>query len=239
MHYRNIRVGSFKITAVEEIPETWVRDLINRIVSSNIQKINVIRLPPNFSEEKAIAKIYQVRKRKKILSRLKKSRAIREGEGYRHFNALGIKTLELIVYGEERKCGLFQKGLVVTIYKPVDTLSEAYRKGKDFELLLNAAEMLALIHKTGVAHGDPRTRNFLATTPIPLPFDLPSWSKLKTKSHMQDLVRFLGSAAVLLEDPKKSQKLLHAYRRLVPNLPAKEESILHAAEQFGIKKGEP
>ena len=238
MYFRNIRIDSFRIYVIEEIPETWVRDLIQRIVSSNAQQIDVIPLPPNFSEEKAMVKVYRVRKPKKILSRLKKSRAIREGEGYRHFNELGIKTIKLILYGEERKWGLFQKGVVVTIYKPVDTIAEAYRKRKDFELLLHAAEKLAIIHQTGVAHGDPRTRNFLATSPCPLPFDLPSWSKLRAKSQMQDLVRFLGSAAVLLEDATKSHRLLEVYKRLVPNLPGKGESILHAAEEYCIQKGQ-
>ena len=236
--YRNIQVDSFRICAVEEISEAWVRSLIKQQVFSQEEKTNIIQLPQNFSAKKAFVKIYKVRKKRKVFLRLKKSRAIREGEGYRYFNKLGIITIKLLMYGEERKCGLFHKGVLVTVYKHADTIADAYLNKKDFQLLLDTVKVLALIHKSGVAHGDPRTRNFLATAQGPLPFDLPSWSKLTTSSQMKDLVRFLGSSAVLLGKAKKSYKLLETYRSLIPDLPATEKVILYAAEKYCIEKGE-
>ena len=237
--YKNFISDSFNIYGAEQYPECCFRKLIERLSSPDLKRINMMQLPHCFDEKKLLVKIYRVRKRCKIFSRLKKSRAICEGEGYRFFNELGIKTAQLVMYGEQRKWRLFQTGVVVTVYEEVDTITEAYLKTKDFSLLMKTSEVLGMIHNAGVTHGDPRTRNFLATSSGPLPFDLPSWSKLLDESQKQDLVRFLGSANILLKNTQRCSELLDVYNRVLSRLPCTKQDLLHAAEEYSNKKLEP
>jgi tRNA A-37 threonylcarbamoyl transferase component Bud32 len=218
--------------------DAWLAEMWNQCVSGTTDRISRWQIPANDGQKEiaVYVKIYRKRPSHRLLKRVLPSRALQEGKGYLEFARRGIKTVPLIAWGEERRWGLWQQGVIVTEAINAKTVEEEYTVHNDPDLLVKTAQQLSRIHNIGLAHGDPLARNFLATAETPIPFDLPSWSHRTVKSQRQDLIRFLGSMWALTGNKKMTQTLLSCYREKMDDLPLNTEDLLCEAEEYSRKK---
>jgi len=234
--YRTLRFGHDLLHAAESVSTDWVGQAWEQAARTERRGITVLLLPGGAG---AILKVYRLRPRHGYWRRLRASRAVLEGAGYRAFRARGIPTPSLLFYGERRRFGLWEFGAVATARVDARSVSEAFSLDRDEGLLMEAASVLADVHRAELIHGDPRLRNFLATRPRPMPFDLPSWGPLTGSSQIGDLVRFLGSTLVLSGDEALTREVLDEYLREGPRPSADVGSILEAAATYAVEKGVP
>jgi tRNA A-37 threonylcarbamoyl transferase component Bud32 len=128
----------------------------------------------------------------------------------------------------------------VTLRIDAPSVAEAYALSRDDALLFATAEELGRIHKAGLAHGDPYTRNFLATRPRPTPLDVASWSHLRKASQLKDLTRFACSIIKLTADVNQAKAMLSHYERFGQPLPVSMEELIHGAVAYAkVKKIRP
>lgn len=185
---------------------------------------------------RAMVKVYNRRAKHGLLRRLRPGRSVSEAAGYMAFARAGIATPRLLLWGEHRRLGLLERGLIATEMIDAPTIADA---GGAPELLRATSAALAHIHQAGLAHGDPRTRNFLATAPTPTPFDLCSWSTLTPRAHEWDLVQFLGSALALTGDDSSPAALLDAYTAAGGPAPKCPSDIITRADAYARREGAP
>lgn len=243
--------GGARIHVAPGVDAEWARWVWESRVRAGSERILLVdvrtgspgeaaaRAGARVSEGTAVVKVYRPRRKHGLLRRLRASRAAREGRGYEAFATAGIPAVRLLFWGEERRWALFAVGAVATLRVDAEPVSVAYGRAPDDGLLERTAAALGAIHRAGLAHGDPRTRNFLATTPVPLAIDLPSWSPLGRRSQTQDLVRFLGSAAILTGGIERAKKLLEPYGADGPPLPISFERLLEMADRYRTEEGIP
>lgn len=240
MTFCTFRTNYFRGKMLEGIPDDWIASIIRDPLEPEFgRRICYRQLPDAYGAGQTVVKVYLPKKKRRLLIRLKMGRAWREGHGYLEFQARGIQTVNLLFFGEERRFGLLKRGIVITQRVEAETVAKAYELNPRYELLERTADALARIHLAGLAHGDPRTRNFLATEPQPLTFDLPSWSFLTASNQNRDLVRFFGSAAATLGSEREIQRLIVRYRSPGLNLPVSERKLMHAAATYSQEKGRP
>jgi hypothetical protein len=238
MTFRTLRLGRFRGSIQHNIPKDWLASILSEPLESQSGRVCYRPLPEALGSGEAAVKIYRVNKKRRLLKRMKVGRARREGEGYLCFHARGIQTVDLLLFAEERHLGLLTSGVVVTRKVDAETVAQSHTRNPRFELLEQTADTLSHIHLAGLAHGDPRTRNFLATKSGPLPFDLPSWSFLTAVSQRQDLVRFLGSTAALLGGVMGTRPLAARYRSHGLRLPCTEDELMDEVSAYHRKKDE-
>jgi tRNA A-37 threonylcarbamoyl transferase component Bud32 len=187
----------------------------------------------------AVVKIVRTRPAHSWLRRLRASRCVHEGRGYQAYARRGLRTPNLVAYGEERRRGLFVRGFVATQRVAARTVAEACAERPDASRLFATAEELAILHRAGVCHGDPRLRNFLDTRPRPLALDLASWSSMSHRALRQDVIRFVGSVLLLTKDPGLTAQLQDAVTRGLPALPAPAPTLLEEARRWSETKDRP
>lgn len=172
------------------------------------------------------------------MRRLRASRAAAEGRGYTAFAEAGIETPQLIAWGELRRWGLWTKGIVITRLIEGPTLAEHLRAGGSADSLMRAAECMATIHRAGLAHGDPRLRNFLIDAERIVPFDLCSWGRLTNRSRRDDLVKFLGSTLTIL-GPETARAAMERYSTAASWRDADPADILRHADAYAQREQVP
>jgi tRNA A-37 threonylcarbamoyl transferase component Bud32 len=214
------------------VDDAWVRTIWDRYVDRAAYGSVLVDLSEENPGGKAVLKVYVSKRRGDLPRRLKRSRAAHEGSGYLVFARAGIPVVPLLFWGEKRRLALFETGAVATLHMPADTVAQAFRKTSDDDLLKRAAAALGAIHRAGLAHGDPRVRNFLADGPLPTVIDLASWSRFSPRSQQNDLMRFLASAALLTGEIKKTEILLDIYINEGRPLPVTREKLLETADRY-------
>lgn len=235
MSYRDHHFDGVRLRLAPEFGTDWIPAMWEECVTGTTKRISRWRFPG----ENGIAvfvKVYRRKPSKGLLRRLKPGRAEREGAGYIEFSSREIEVPPLIAWGEERHWGLWELGVVVTKAVDARTVEQEFASSEDTDILFDTAKQLARIHLTGIAHGDPLARNFLATRPVPTPFDLPSWSRLTRASQRKDLIRFLGSMVILTGCPEMTRDLLSRYTNQMDNLPVTEEDLLNEAQKYALGK---
>ncbi len=173
---------------------------------------------------RAMVKVYNRRGKHGVVRRLRAGRSVREARGYAAFGRAGIRTPRILMWGERRRWWLLhESGVIVTEMVDAVTVAEAVKAGGGgVEWLEGCARELAVIHGACLAHGDPRTRNFLAVEDegsgraggsgcAPMAFDLCSWGRLTEKSREWDLVQMVGSAMALTGDAGVGEAMVRAY----------------------------
>lgn len=236
--YSKLRVGHARLNLAEGVSADWARRLLASVIEKRPREVMQYMAPPGWAGE-TMVKVYIPRPKHGVLRRLRPGRAAREGAGYLAFLERGLLVPKLVLWGESRSCGLFEFGIVVTMRVDAPSIAEAYTLSRQDELLLATAEELARIHQAGLAHGDPYTRNFLATLPRPMPLDLTSWSRLRKASQLKDLTRFAGSIIKLTNDPKQAEAMLLHYERFGLPLPVPMNDLLHRAVACAQMKFRP
>jgi hypothetical protein len=239
--------GGGRIHVAPEVDAEWAREVWDAHVRSGRERLVIVDLPGERRDGSsapaptgtAFVKVYRPRAKHGLLRRLRPGRAAREGRGYEAFARAGLPAVRLLFWGEERRWALLRVGAVATLQVAAEPVSVAYGSAPREDLLQRTAAALGAIHRAGLAHGDPRTRNFLATMPVPLAIDLPSWSTLSRRSQTQDLVRFLGSALVLSGGIEGADKLLEVYGTEGLPLPVPSEELLGLADRYRLKEGIP
>ncbi|MGE4618375.1 MAG: lipopolysaccharide kinase InaA family protein [Planctomycetota bacterium] len=236
--HRSHNFDRIRLQVTAGFGDAWLMEMWNQCVSGTTDRILRWQIPANDGQKDTAAyvKIYRKRPSHRLLKRILPSRALREGNGYLEFARRGIKTVPLIAWGEERRWGLWQQGVVVTAAIEAKTVEQEFTINKDPDLLMKTAQQLAQIHEADLAHGDPLARNFLATVDAPTPFDLPSWSQRTARSQSKDLIRFLGSILTLTGSQKMTRTLLSCYREKMNDLPLSTEDLLGKAEDYSRKK---
>jgi tRNA A-37 threonylcarbamoyl transferase component Bud32 len=129
--------------------------------------------------------------------------------------------------------------MVVTAKVAVGTVAEVYAETPGREWLEAVIDELVMIHRAGLTHGDPRTRNFLATRPRVTAFDLPSWSRRTRRSQVRDLVRCLGSVTKLVGETEVSDRLLFRYEESFGSLPAPADELCTRILEYSCSKDRP
>ncbi len=187
-------------------------------------------LPPELGRGDCVLKLYPKRSRHNTVRRLRKGRALHEGEGYRAFQAAGLPTPMLILYGEYRRLGLHQLGLIGTRKIEAPTVTEHWREHGDATVFDGAAAALARVHAAGLTHGDALARNFLATEDETTVFDLASWGRFDGPNQIEDLTRLLGSVVFLTGNTERLPGLLEIYADRGPELTANTTTLVGRAE---------
>jgi tRNA A-37 threonylcarbamoyl transferase component Bud32 len=185
----------------------------------------------------AFVKVYNRRQKHGLIRRLRSARSMREAAGYLAFAQAGLAAPDLLLWSELRRFGLLERGVIVTAWVASPTVAEALVSGEDHSLLSVTAAALARIHRAGLAHGDPRTRNFLATPEGPMAFDLCSWGRLTEQSRTWDLTKFLGSSVVLVGDESIAAALLEAYERAAEWRAPEAEALVREAAAYAQREG--
>ncbi len=233
--YAKLRVGRVRLNVVQGVSPAWARNLVAAVVEDKFENEIRHEPPPGWKGQTAV-KVYRRRPKHNALRLLRASRAVQEASGYRVFLERGLVVPELVLWGESRRWGFFEFGIVVTRWVDAPTVADAYTVTGQTELLLATAEELALIHKAGLAHGDPYARNFLATRPRPMPLDVASWSWLGTTSQIKDLTRFTCSLIKLTDDLNQAQTTLRHYERSGQPLPASVDELIRRAIAYAKRK---
>ena len=103
---------------------------------------------------------------------LGRSRARAEWENLQFFSRLGIPTAQLVAYGQETCCGLFQRGALVTAeLKDTRDLTSLHLENHpalyDRQWVAAVSSQVALhtrrLHRSGFGHLDLKWRNILVT----------------------------------------------------------------------------
>jgi len=127
--------------------------------------------------------------------RLKPSRAVAEGRGYRAFAAADVPTPRLFAFGEQSRLRPRAGGIVVTERVRGRNAANLWIAAPDPDLGARIARMLARIHAADLVHGDAAMRNFVLVDGREYAVDLPGWSDWTRDGAEHDLARFLGSAS--------------------------------------------
>lgn len=234
--FTELQVGRARLRLADGVSPDWARELIALVEHRKPRDIMPHAPPPGWIGE-AMVKVYVRRPKHNLLRLLRAGRSKLEAEGYRAFGERGLAVPELILWGESRRRGLFEFGIVVTMRINAPSVAEAYIDSRDDALLLAVAEELGRIHKAGLAHGDPYARNFLATNPRPTPLDVASWSNLRKASHVKDLIRFTCSIIKLTDDLKLAEaSLQHCEKSGLPLPLPMDELIRRAIAYAKVKK---
>lgn len=184
-------------------------------------------------------KLYSARKNHSVLRRFKRNRPRNEGFGLAAFANAGLPTPQLLAFGDTRICGLFQHGLVVTAFAPMEGVVARYRREKRLEPILAAAALLSRIHSRGLSHGDACLRNFAVAGGRLLTLDLPSWGAASDPNRLKDLKRFAGTVLKLTGDTGAVRQALDAYTEGFPQLPVPRDVLLAQAERYATAANRP
>lgn len=208
-------------------------DAISRVGVGEGRRYAMVEVP---GAARAFIKVYMPRRGHSLLRRMRPSRAIAEGGGYRAFARAGIETPQLLAWGEVRRRGLWMLGFVMTRMLEAPTAAEDFAARGDVLVIEQSAECLARIHGARLAHGDPRLRNFLISGGRAIPFDLCSWGGLTERRRRWDLVQFLGSAMTLVPSSAAETILNHYSARTGWRSP-RQGALLEEAAEYARREG--
>ncbi|MBL8746070.1 MAG: hypothetical protein JNK58_06910 [Phycisphaerae bacterium] len=227
--------GRLRLTTHSALSLEWVLANLRKPTKASGRQHAIAALPDG---ARVFIKTYNPRANHSLWRRLRDSRAIAEGKGYLAFASAGIETPELIAWGEVRRRATWQRGIVITRLVDGNTVAEHYSENKDVGVLEQAAACLARVHRAGLAHGDPRLRNFLVDHERILPFDLCSWGLINERRRRNDLVKFIGSARTVTE-PAVAERLLARYSECSAWRSPAADRLIHDAEAYAIKEKVP
>jgi tRNA A-37 threonylcarbamoyl transferase component Bud32 len=219
-------------------PGDFVAAIWRRVDESTDGKRFVLPLPAP-AEGKAHVKIVRARAGHSWWRRLGTSRVAHEWRGFREFAARGVRVPELVAFGEERRLRLHRVSFLATRYVDALNLNRAHAAAPDRTRVVRAAEELAAIHAVGLCHGDPRMRNFLDTAPRPMTFDLASWSEHAPAAQRRDLVRFLGSAWLLMRDEALLDEVVTVWEAKLAKLPVARAQLRDEARRWSDEEERP
>jgi tRNA A-37 threonylcarbamoyl transferase component Bud32 len=143
--------------------------------------------------------------------RLKPTRALTEGRGYRAFAAAGVPVPRLFAFGEQSRLRPRGGGIVVTEKLRGRDAAVAWKRGPSVDLLRRAALLLASVHRAGLVHGDAVLRNFVVGPSGDFVIDLPSWGQFTDEGGVADLALLAGSAMKLGANSAHVAALVTAY----------------------------
>lgn len=224
--------------AAEGWPGDFVAAIWRRVDEAADGKRFVLPLPAP-AEGKAHVKVVRARAGHSWWRRLATSRTEREWRGFREFAARGVRVPELVAFGEERRLRLHRMSFLATRFVDAPNLNRAHAAAPDRGRVVRAAEELAAIHAVGLCHGDPRMRNFLDVAPRPMAFDLASWSELSPTAQQRDLVRFLGSAWLLMQDEALLDEVMAVWEAKLASLPLERARLRDLARRWSDEEERP
>jgi tRNA A-37 threonylcarbamoyl transferase component Bud32 len=225
-----------KFNLNDNVPADWAREIWHQAVTRKGHSWYTTALPKDIGRGEAVVKRYFNKPKHKRLRRLLYGRAAWERKGLKLFQHSGIATVPLLFCAQQRRLGLVNKGIVATIRVPTPNIEEAYLADPDPGLLHGTACALALIHRAGFTHGDPRLRNFLNTKPHPQVLDLASWSRFNPRLQIKDLSRFLGRVIVYSRSDNLLPSLLNSYQSIGLTIPISTEELYQRAAKSAQKK---
>jgi len=218
------------------VPRSWAIKVWHKVNVDVNKSLWILPLHASIGKGEAVVKTYMNPPKHKRLRSLIYGRSAIEAKGFRIFNNKKVSTVPFLFYAQERHFGIVKKELVATIRVVASNIEEAYLKNPDPDLLRAAAYKMALIHKAGLAHGDPRLNNFLATLPCPLVFDLPGWARFNTHTQIKDLIRFFTSIIIVSKNNKILPALIDRYETIGLTIPIPVEKLIQMAEHSAKKK---
>lgn len=204
---RNIVVEGVTFEAHDALDEDWLVDLWRRIDGDwRHRREHVFEHPlpdetpapfagpqPLPLTDCAIVKLCRRRDRHGLWRRIRRGRAAREGCCCVRFAHAGIPTPPLLAFGEQRRRGLHELGVIATVKVDAPTAAQTVRSTGRLDVAIDAARRLAAIHSAGLTHGDALLRNFLDVRGRALPIDLPSAGRFTRLRQRNDLVRMARS----------------------------------------------
>lgn len=205
---RMVRVGGFRLVVSPGVGDGLIERVLESLPEGEGRGYAMVT---GDSGVEAFVKVYNRRGKHGIRRRIKHGRSVREGEGYVRFAAAGIVTPRVLVWGEERVRGLWERGVIATELIHRRTVAEAYSRDGDASEIDSAARSLAGIHGKGLVHGDARTRNFFAGSEVAMAFDLCSWGSLTKGKRRRDVVVLAGSAIALTSDEEAGRRVIEVY----------------------------
>jgi len=181
------------------------REVIERVLAAGGDRVSFAmeRRAPRAAGERPthlFVKAEFRRPHQPLTKRIRASRAIAEGRGYRAFAAASLPTPRLFAFGEQSRVRPRAGAFVVTERVRGRNAAHWWAIRPDADLGVRVARLLARIHAAGLAHGDAAMRNFVLVDGREYAVDLPGWSRWSREAAERDLALFLGSAANLGAD---------------------------------------
>ena len=199
----------------------WLKEAVSKAVAAKPGQRSYFRLPlPSGGE--AFVKVYTRRKKHSILRRLGQSRAAREATGYAAFAKAGIKTPELLAWGERRKMGLWDCSFIATRF--IDAPAADYRftsvvpPRTDLSDCLAVARFVGNLHTKGITHGDPGVSNFLCTQDGLVALDPGEQGAATVEAKLADAAQLVGSVMALGASQAQCKQVADAYEQSAGNL---------------------
>jgi len=215
-----VRRGAFTLAVGDTVDEGWI-DRVLGAVRDHVGRggRTYFRHPlagfesdtPQDCPGEAFVKVYSRRRAHNLLRRLRRGRAEKEAAGFRAFQSAGVPSVELMAWGEERRRGLWERGLVVTRFINTPNLFSVLMRSRDHGILRDGAIFLANLHRKGLAHGDAGLTNFLPGPSGLLALDLSEWRRESTSGRINDAARMAGSALAAGLPPDSAEEFFEHY----------------------------
>lgn len=210
-----------------------VRAVVDRVLATGGDRVSFLMPRPGSPElpkgtrgrpPRLFVKAEFRRPNQPLSKRLRPSRAVAEGRGYRAFADAGIAVAKLCAFGEQSRLRPRAGAIVVTEKIRGRDAARLWKRAPHVDIGLRVARTLARIHAAGLVHGDPVMRNFVLVPGAEHVIDLPGWGRWSAGRAERDLALFIGSAMKLGADSSHVLRFLAAY----------EEDVSHPAARLAV-----
>lgn len=169
--------------------------------------------------------------------RLKPSRAIAEGRGYRAFAAAALPVARMFAFGEQSRLRPRAGAVVITEKIRGRNAEQTWLKAPDVAIALRVARIVARIHAAGLVHGDAVMRNFVLVPVAEYVVDLPGWRRFSADLAERDVALFVGSAMKIGADGAAVVRMLDEYAAPARGAGSRlsdgwRERVLRAADEY-------
>ncbi len=245
----HMRRGAFTLAVGDALGEGWIDQVLgavrDQVGRGDRGGRTYFRHPladgasdvPSDCMSEAFVKVYARRRAHNLLRRLRRGRAEKEAAGFKAFQSAGVPSVELMAWGEERRRGLWERGLVVTRFVNAPNLFSVLARSGDHDILRDGASFLAGLHKKGLAHGDAGLTNFLAGPSGLLALDLSEWAPECTTNRINDAARMAGSALAAGLPPDSADEFFEHYLSAadMPGLDAQRARFKRRARRAAVE----
>ena len=192
------------------------REVVDRVLATGGDRVGFVmdrpgEATPGGRRSRIFVKAEFRRPDQALGKRLRPSRAIAEGRGYRRFAGAGLPVVRLFAFGEQSRLRPRAGAIVVTEKVRGRDAARTWKRAPSTGLAERAARTLAAVHSAGFVHGDAVMRNFVLVAAGEYLLDLPGWMRWSPEGAERDVALLAGSVQRLGASAAQMAALLAAY----------------------------
>ncbi len=189
------------------------RAVIERVLATSGDRVHFLMDRPaggldEINQDGGLARVFVKaefrRPHQPLAKRLRRSRSLIEGRGYRFFHAAGLPVPRVLMFGEQSRLRPRSGSVIATEMVRHRNARFTYGEASDDAvrgaLAARLADTLAWVHSAGFVHGDAVLRNFVATPDTVWIVDVPRWGRVSADGIVKDIGHMVGSTQKLDRD---------------------------------------